>query len=1299
MNDRNAAGRILGILGVSASVALAAGCASKADDINTVQPGYVKKAIFQSGDEWHYRRTIVKSETTNALAIEGSGDIPLDRVKFRIDENVLIAYKPYEAVPGSQDQEVPGKGEFEGPVLAAWPISSHFDIVRSYDPATGNVTNVIGENQSDRPWYAREYMRIDWAHNLVESSMNAGWGIYEFVYYPFDDADGTVLDHSTGSYWTNLDTSPTDPFASRFTDDYIEVTNNVLLGMDIWTCATFTGFSGDAYSHCGYGEAKIRSSFVRVAEKSDFIPRDYPDSIVKKDADGKVIYDDVTGEVAREPLMDRFGFFRIETPTYDRGYGTTESGRLFRAMIHNIWVNHRDANGNRLPYSQRTPKPIIYHLNAEYPARWLQAAFEVGQDYDGVFKRMTADLQCRNETTGELDSGCYQGKMSSLPAMFEIRQNDCNVDNVKKFVSQNADLEFAVARAVCPSGSACDAPMNKIGVGNLEKVCTSLEAATRDPVTGKPAFEWQRVGDARTKMVVWLSNPQDSGWGGYGPMHADARTGETVSATAFLRGYSYEVGASTVVDYIELMNGQLSVEDTIYGQTIRQQVTQTLKRSKDLAVATAGQGLLDRIAGRMEVLGRNKNERLKEIDPNAQINRLLRIEDTRIEDALITDEDLALAGLGRWQPGETVTDELRDLASPIGRVTKQDIFSSARDKVRRTLTEAGFCFLNMDFDPHYAGLAMALQGKSHEEAYRFVAHRLIKHVMAHELGHNVGLAHNFEGSYDAINYGDEFWRLNWATEAEKVAGSYDEHRNTTVMEYMSMKGLFTDKLGKYDEAALRFGYGNQVQVFNKVTVPGGFDLKAQRLLMDYKESLPNYLCGGVCSTPEEALSYITDRSWTYFNPQSPPVNEVPYQFCDNTYDRRTPFCATFDFGSNLREIHANYYNMWSAYFFFNNFIRNRIVPAAWDPFRALLPATYAMINTNIVNQYLYYFQALDPDFVRTELGQDMAVTVAQGLNMASEIISTPEPVRMCEWQGSSPTIYLPYYYFSTGCDEYVPLDSEYAINANMIQPPLGPSRPASLGFTDDFVDYDISFVGSYFDKDRVMWLLGLNRPVLYRYNYALDLRSYQTSVYRLFEPEIRTFLDRLVSLDPYLATQTAAEELGSYWCRDPNNPNVPQMGHFLARDMIDPQTGATWPSAPTQPCEQASLMYPVLLRNTPFSAMFYAHWLYSSDFDSELDLGKSIRVYVAGADDEPTAFRNLPADQICELTDFLTSLSYRAVRQPAGVPDIACTLIDRARDAQVDYQNDRANDYMKERWRSWFERLEWARDLTRIYNP
>jgi hypothetical protein len=128
------------------------------------------------------------------------------------------------------------------------------------------------------------------------------------------------------------------------------------------------------------------------------------------------------------------------------------------------------------------------------------------------------------------------------------------------------------------------------------------------------------------------------------------------------------------------------------------------------------------------------------------------------------------------------------------------------------------------------------------------------------------------------------------------------------------------------------------------------------------------------------------------------------------------------------------------------------------------------------------------------------------------------------------------------------------------------------------------------------------------------------------------------------------------------------------------------------------VLYPALLRNMPFDAIWYAFALFSSPLDGQLDMGKSLKVWVKGADDDYPTLDQLPPDQICTITDVDTGVEYRAVHQPAGIPDLACRLIARTQIAQDDYLNDESNDYYKERWRTWFERLELTRDLTRLFD-
>ena len=62
-----------------------------------------------------------------------------------------------------------------GQPVAAWPISSQFDIIRDYNSTTGEETNKIIES-TERPWNEREFIRVDWSQNLVTDSDVVGLG-------------------------------------------------------------------------------------------------------------------------------------------------------------------------------------------------------------------------------------------------------------------------------------------------------------------------------------------------------------------------------------------------------------------------------------------------------------------------------------------------------------------------------------------------------------------------------------------------------------------------------------------------------------------------------------------------------------------------------------------------------------------------------------------------------------------------------------------------------------------------------------------------------------------------------------------------------------------------------------------------------------------------------------------------------------------------------------------------------------------------------------------------------------------
>ncbi|MBL8949482.1 MAG: hypothetical protein JNK82_01805, partial [Myxococcaceae bacterium] len=147
--------------------------------VDKTQPEYTKKADLLDG-QWYYKNTIVGSPNTAVRTRVAFGG-QLEKIRWEIQEKLLVGYRTYEPVPGRDpriDLEKSRIGAtkfrdgspYKGTPVVAYAIESHFDRQRRYNPATGEQTNVLVEDAQDRPWYQREFMRVDWASNVLQNT-------------------------------------------------------------------------------------------------------------------------------------------------------------------------------------------------------------------------------------------------------------------------------------------------------------------------------------------------------------------------------------------------------------------------------------------------------------------------------------------------------------------------------------------------------------------------------------------------------------------------------------------------------------------------------------------------------------------------------------------------------------------------------------------------------------------------------------------------------------------------------------------------------------------------------------------------------------------------------------------------------------------------------------------------------------------------------------------------------------------------------------------------------------------------
>ncbi len=434
---------------LAAVSSLVAGCADERDPVNRVQPYALDKAHFigedfaSTADDpefWSQTMIIDVPYGSTHDGLFTSWWAPTVRIRWQITEELLLGRLAYERIANGDGTGMGGPTE-DGQIVVAYPIESHFDIVRQYNPTTGEEINVIEENTYDRPWNERQYFRVDWSRSLNTGSYDfdtlSGLGVMGA--YDFEPMDYDVTD-------------PSDPNAPVFDLEhgYFDITNKVLASPQVidishlgWGYSTLPQcwFDGDfmggtfPWGNCNPTEVTIRQSFLRVEDR-DFQPLDW---------DGW--------------RFQAFGGLTEHRLGFARNYGMSDD--MWHRFLdhHNIWdrshyyadpVNmtgpipcytaettpwgadpHRDADRDgtedecaaagpgsqcdvftqkcTLPYAQRTAHPtVLYYAEGSNPEYFASTA-DAAHDWDVALRaavRTAQYAECR--ATGGDQESCVE---------------------------------------------------------------------------------------------------------------------------------------------------------------------------------------------------------------------------------------------------------------------------------------------------------------------------------------------------------------------------------------------------------------------------------------------------------------------------------------------------------------------------------------------------------------------------------------------------------------------------------------------------------------------------------------------------------------------------------------------------------------------------------------------------------------------------------------------------------------------------------------------------------------------------
>jgi hypothetical protein len=382
------------------------GCGEEVEDINRVQPHYQSKASLQG--EWYYRQTVVDYPATASYMFSGI-ECGLEKIRFEMRESQLIAYRVHEVVPGLDANSQASGAEYKGDPVATWPIISHFDIIRDFNRTTGEQSNVIVEDTTLRPWWERDYVRVNWSA-VAQTGPVACDDMLALMSVVFQGANAP-------SDW-GKEHDKFDPDAFQVSDDHMMLTVNMTTSDNGIACL-LAGHINNYGRPCGSVEAKVRHSFKKIdpEEVAQFEPAQHVDSEELRegaeeysdansngrfddgesfdDANGNGRWDgprtvkyatisvgpdrdtmvDVActpevleafeGEIALEDCRDllwrndgRFGFFRTMKTAYDRRVGGGhDHNRIHLANHHQMWKRTKDENGQRIPLEERELRP------------------------------------------------------------------------------------------------------------------------------------------------------------------------------------------------------------------------------------------------------------------------------------------------------------------------------------------------------------------------------------------------------------------------------------------------------------------------------------------------------------------------------------------------------------------------------------------------------------------------------------------------------------------------------------------------------------------------------------------------------------------------------------------------------------------------------------------------------------------------------------------------------------------------------------------------------------------------------
>ena len=372
-------------------------------------------------------------------------------------------------------------------------------------------------------------------------------------------------------------------------------------------------------------------------------------------------------------------------------------------------------------------------------------------------------------------------------------------------------------------------------------------------------------GDIRNSMIILVEDPVASSVIGYGPQTEDPVTGEIVSArTVMFLGTIKKYAKYTYDEIIrEKRNQKISLQKT--GFTLAPQIVSAVEALKKTGKVFGSTEMMESVMAKISgsAAAPAKGDKANEGSSANSLSKL---------------------SLGAGKPDSFAKPQIQKAIASIRNYTSQknDEYSGSDLKSKiKYLQEAKNCAFSPAMEAGAGGVSeklmaefpadakpwIELSDSEKEKAIAIILPEIWVPTLIHELGHNLGLRHNFAASEDKANFYSE----------EVLAKNGIDHAIpfSSVMDYGNdLKTLSV--LGKYDIAALRFGYLRKVDV-------AANDEGGKEKILD------------VPSTLEELMA----------QPESANLSLKEFKYCTDENTGINAGCKRFDLGTSYTEIVQN----------------------------------------------------------------------------------------------------------------------------------------------------------------------------------------------------------------------------------------------------------------------------------------------------------------------------------------------------------------------------------------------------------